>query len=136
MKKILNDPFAYVDEMLDGLCLAYPTYYRRTGPEGRVIARPAGAVKGKVGIVSGGGSGHLPVFTGYVGKGLADACAIGEVFSSPSVDQIVDAIRAVSSGSGVLLLQGNYSGDNMNFEMASEIVQLDGIDTRIVRVAD
>lgn len=136
MKKILNQPTAYVEEMLEGLCLAQPDYYVQTGTEKRVIVRTLQKPKGRVAIVTGGGSGHLPVFTGFVGEGLADACAIGEVFSSPSVDQIVDAIRAVSSGSGVLLLQGNYSGDNMNFEMASEIVQLDGIDTRIVRVAD
>lgn len=136
MKKILNQATAYVEEMLEGLCLAYPGYYVQTGTENRVIVRTSQKPKGRVAIVTGGGSGHLPVFTGYVGKGLADACAIGEVFSSPSVDQIADAIRAVSSGSGVLLLQGNYSGDNMNFEMASEIVQLDGIETRIVRVAD
>ena len=136
MKKILNQATAYVEEMLEGLCLAYPDYYVQTGTENRVIVRTPEKPKGRVAIVTGGGSGHLPVFTGYVGKGLADACAIGEVFSSPSVDQIADAIRAVSSGSGVLLLHGNYSGDNMNFEMASEIVQLDGIETRIVRVAD
>ena len=136
MKKILNQATAYVEEMLEGLCLAHPNYYVKTGTENRVIVRTSQKPRGRVAIVTGGGSGHLPVFTGYVGKGLADACAIGEVFSSPSVDQIADAIRAVSSGSGVLLLQGNYSGDNMNFEMASEIVELDGIETKIVKVAD
>jgi dihydroxyacetone kinase-like protein len=136
MKKILNDPFAYVDEMLDGLCLAFPTYYRRTGPEGRVIARPSGAVKGKVGIVSGGGSGHLPVFTGYVGPGLLDACAIGEVFSSPSVDQMTAAIRVANGEAGVLRLYGNYGGDNMNFDMAGEILEMEGIQCTTVRVAD
>ena len=73
MKKILNEPFAYVDEMLEGLCLAHPQYYKQTGPAGRVIVRADAPVRGKVGIVSGGGSGHLPVFTGYVGKGLMDA---------------------------------------------------------------
>lgn len=136
MKKILNQPTAYVDETLDGLCLAHPGYYKRTGTGARVIVRASDPSKGKVGIVTGGGSGHLPVFTGYVGQGLADACAIGEVFSSPSVDQIAEAIRAVSSGSGVLLLHGNYSGDNMNFEMAAEMAELEGIETRAVRVAD
>ncbi len=136
MKKILNQSTAYVEEMLEGLCLAHPDYYVRTGTENRVIVRRPQKPNGRVAIVTGGGSGHLPIFTGYVGKGLADACAIGEVFSSPSVDQIADAIRAVSSGRGVLLLHGNYSGDNMNFEMASEIAELDGIETRIVRVAD
>ena len=69
MKKILNEPFAYVDEMLEGFCLAHPQYYKQTGTAGRVIVRADGPIRGKVGIVSGGGSGHLPVFTGYVGKG-------------------------------------------------------------------
>jgi dihydroxyacetone kinase-like protein len=82
MKKMLNDPQAYVEEMLEGLVLAHPQYYERAG-DGRVIKRPGGPTPGKVGVVSGGGSGHLPIFTGYVGKGLLDACAIGEVFSSP-----------------------------------------------------
>ena len=94
MKKILNDPFKYVDEMLEGLCLAHPDLYRQTGEAGRVIARTSGIVDGKVGIVTGGGSGHLPIFTGYVGKGLLDACAIGDVFASPSVEQMADACRA------------------------------------------
>ena len=76
MKKILNDPFKYVDEMLDGLCSAHPEIYRQTGEGGKVIVRASGISDGKVGIVTGGGSGHLPVFTGYVGKGLLDACAI------------------------------------------------------------
>ena len=136
MKKILNEPFAYVTEMLEGLCLAHPQYYKQTGPEGRVIVRADGGMKGKVGIVSGGGSGHLPVFTGYVGKGLLDACAIGEVFSSPSVDQMADAIRAAHRGAGVLCLYGNYGGDNMNFDMACEILALEDIRTTTVRVAD
>jgi len=136
MKKILNDPFAYVDEMLEGLCLAHPQYYKRLGPAGRVIAQAGGPVKGKVGIVSGGGSGHLPVFTGYVGKGLLDACAIGDVFSSPAVDQVAEAIRAAHGGAGVLCLYGNYGGDNMNFDMAREMVEMEDIRTTAVRVAD
>jgi dihydroxyacetone kinase-like protein len=136
MKKILNDPMAYVDESLQGLCLAHPDYYERSGTGGRVVIRAYRTDKRKVAIVTGGGSGHLPVFTGYVGRGLADACAVGDVFSSPSVEQIAEAIRAVDTGAGVLLLHGNYSGDNMNFEMASEIVEMEGIQTMSVRVAD
>ena len=136
MKKILNEPFAYVDEMLEGLCLAHPQYYKQTGTAGRVIVRPHGPVPGKVGVVSGGGSGHLPVFTGYVGKGLLDACAIGDVFSSPSVDQVAEAIRAAQGGAGVLRLYGNYGGDNMNFDMAGEMVEMEDIPTTTVRVAD
>jgi phosphoenolpyruvate---glycerone phosphotransferase subunit DhaK len=136
VKKILNDPFAYVDEMLDGLCLAHRQYFKRAGSEGRVIVRADAPITGKVGIVSGGGSGHLPVFTGYVGKGLLDACAIGDVFSSPAVNQVVDAIHAAHGGAGVLRLYGNYGGDNMNFDMAGDIVEMDGIQTTTVRVAD
>ncbi len=136
MKKILNEPFAYVDEMLDGLCAAHPEYYRKLGETGRVIARAATPPPGKVGIVSGGGSGHLPVFTGYVGKGLLDACAIGDVFSSPSADQMAEAIRAADARAGVLLLFGNYGGDVMNFEMAAEMVDMEDIRTATVLVAD
>jgi dihydroxyacetone kinase-like protein len=136
MKKILNAPFAFVDEMLEGLCLAHPEYYKQTGTAGRVIVRADGPTRGKVGIVSGGGSGHLPVFTGYVGKGLLDACAIGDVFSSPAVDQVAEAIRAAHGGAGVLRLYGNYGGDNMNFDMAGEMVELEDIQTTTVRVAD
>jgi dihydroxyacetone kinase-like protein len=122
VKKILNDPAQYVNEMLEGLAAAHPLHYKRIAEDGRVIVRPDAPVKKKVGIVSGGGSGHLPVFTGYVGPGLLDACAIGDVFASPGADLIADAIRAVNSGAGVLNLFGNYGGDVMNFEMASEMV--------------
>ncbi len=136
MKKILNEPYAYVDEMLVGLVAAHPTYYRQVGPNGRVIARASGPVPGKVGIVSGGGSGHLPVFTGYVGDGLIDACAIGDVFSSPNVDQMLEAIRQANWGTGVLLLYGNYGGDVMNFDMAAEMADMEGIPTRTILVND
>ena len=136
MKKILNDPFSYVDEMLSGLCAAHPQYYQQTGEGGRVIKRPEAPVKGKVGIVTGGGSGHLPVFTGYVGKGLLDACAIGDVFASPSVTQMAEAIRAADGGKGVLRLYGNYGGDVMNFDMAGELVSMEGIETTTVVLAD
>jgi dihydroxyacetone kinase-like protein len=136
MKKILNNPMDYVTEMLEGLCAAHPEFYRNVGSDGRVIARPEAPIAGKVGIVTGGGSGHLPVFTGYVGRGLLDACAIGEVFSSPNVDQMAEAIRAANGGAGVLCLFGNYGGDVMNFEMATEMVEFDDIPTKIVLVAD
>lgn len=136
MKKILNEPGAYVDEMLEGLCLAHPESYRQLGPEGRVIARADGPIKGKVGIASGGGSGHLPVFTGYVGEGLLDSCAIGDVFSSPGVEQVAEAIRAANGGAGVMRLYGNYGGDKMNFDMAGEMVEMEDIPTTSVRVAD
>lgn len=136
MKKILNNPGDYVDEMLDGLCAAHPDSYRRLGEGGRVIARAGGAVQGKVGIVSGGGSGHLPTFTGYVGRGLLDACSIGNVFAGPSVGDCVDAMRAADGGAGVLRLYGNYGGDRMNFDMAGEMLDMEGMETTSVLVAD
>jgi dihydroxyacetone kinase-like protein len=135
MKKILNDPANYVDEMLDGLIGAHPEIYAL--PEPRVVTRAGGAVEGKVGIVTGGGSGHLPVFTGYVGKGLLDAAAIGNVFASPSAEQMAAAIRRAHGGAGVLRLYGNYGGDVMNFDMAGETVELeDDIRSTTVLLAD
>jgi phosphoenolpyruvate---glycerone phosphotransferase subunit DhaK len=98
MKKLINSPDAFVDDVLAGLVAAHPSLVQ----EGRVIRHAGGAKKGKVGIVSGGGSGHLPLFTGYVGDGLLDTCAIGDVFAGPSVDSCIQAIRAADGGSGVL----------------------------------
>ena len=135
MKKILNDPKDYVDEMLEGFTAAHPEFYAQ--PERRVIARAGGAIAGKVGIVTGGGSGHLPVFTGYVGPGFLDACAIGDVFASPSAEQMAGAIRRANGGAGVLRLYGNYGGDVMNFDMAGEMVDMeDDIRTSTVVLAD
>ena len=136
MKKILNKPDAYVDEMLEGLTAAHPEYYRLHGDSGKVVARARPGKAGKVGIVTGGGSGHLPVFTGYVGAGLLDACAIGDVFASPSAEQMADAIRAADSGAGVLRLYGNYGGDVMNFDMAGELVEFEDISCTTVLLAD
>ena len=136
MKKILNNPLDYANETLEGLCAAHPTYYKRIGAEGRVIVRPDAPIQGKVGIVTGGGSGHLPVFTGYLGPGLLDACAIGDVFASPGVDLMADAIRSANGGAGVVRLYGNYGGDNMNFDMAGEILEMEDVRTTTVRVAD
>lgn len=135
MKKILNDPANYVDEMLDGLTAAHPEHYTLSSP--RVLSRTGGAVSGKVGIVSGGGSGHLPVFGGYVGKGLLDAAAIGDVFASPSADEMAHAIQIADGGAGVLCVYGNYGGDVMNFDMACETVDLeDDIETATVLLTD
>lgn len=136
MKKILNRPADYVDEMLDGLVAAHPEFYRLHGDSHRVIARATPGPEGKVGIVSGGGSGHLPIFTGYVGEGLLDACAIGDVFASPSAEQMADAIRAADRGAGVLRLYGNYGGDVMNFDMAGDLVEFEDIRCTTVLLAD
>ncbi len=134
MKKVMNDPADYVDEMLDGLCAAHPSYFAQ--PEKRVITRAGGAVPGKVGIVTGGGSGHLPVFTGYIGPGLLDACAIGNVFASPSAEQMAGAMRLANGGAGVLRLYGNYGGDVMNFDMAGEMLEMEDIRSTTVLLAD
>jgi dihydroxyacetone kinase-like protein len=135
MKKIINNPADFVEESIHGLVVSHPEIYAFATDNQRVIKRTIQA-KNKVGIVSGGGSGHLPVFTGYVGKGMLDACAIGSVFASPSVDQIASAIRNGDNGKGVLCVIGNYGGDVMNFEMACEIVKTEGIETKTVVVSD
>ena len=135
MKKIINEPSNFVEESIEGLVKSHPDIYVFAPDNKRVITR-AKKSSNKVGIVSGGGSGHLPVFTGYVGKGLLDACAVGSVFASPSVEQIASAIKNADNGNGVLCVLGNYGGDVMNFEMACEIVGSKGIKTKTVIVAD
>lgn len=135
MPKIINSPDAYVDEVLEGLCLVHPEL-TITGEERRVIARSQPPHSDKVGIVSGGGSGHLPLFCGYVGDGLLDACSIGNVFEGPTVGSCVDAIREADRGKGVLCLFGNYGGDRMNFKTAAEMVEMDGIQSSIVLGTD
>ena len=135
MKKIINKPSDFVEESIEGLVKSHPEIYSFAPDNKRVIAR-AEKASNKVGIISGGGSGHLPVFTGYVGRGLLDSCAVGSVFASPSVDQIASAIRNADNGNGVLCVIGNYGGDVMNLEMACEIVSSEGIKTKTVIVAD
>lgn len=136
MKKLLNSADQYALETVEGLAAAFPQFYRLHPKSWRVVHRPDAARPGRVGIVSGGGSGHLPVFTGYVGRGLLNACAIGEVFASPPANDMALAIRASDGGAGVLRLYGNYGGDIMNFDMAGELVEADGIETTTVLVAD
>ena len=135
MKKIINNPANFVEESIDGLIKSHPDIYALASDNNRVITRSKKA-SNKVGIVTGGGSGHLPVFTGYVGEGFLDACAIGSVFASPSVEQMVSAIKNADNGNGVLCIIGNYGGDVMNFEMACEMVESEGIKTKKVIVAD
>jgi len=136
VKKLINDPNAFVDEMLEGLLAAHPDQLRSVSPDNRALVRADAPVAGHVGIVTGGGSGHLPVFLGYVGVGLCSGVAVGNVFSSPSMDQILAATRGVAAGEGVLYLFGNYGGDVMNFELAGELAAMEGIETATVLVAD
>jgi dihydroxyacetone kinase-like protein len=118
VKKLINDPFDMVEEMVDGFISANDDIIRRVGR--RSIARLDSPIPGKVGIVVGGGSGHLPAFAGYVGSGMADAAAFGNVFASPPAKPIIEATLACDSGAGVLYLYGNYAGDCLNFDKAQD----------------
>jgi dihydroxyacetone kinase-like protein len=119
MQKFINDPSHVVDEMLDAYVIAHSDSVKRTDNE-RVVKYINAPIQGKVGIVTGGGSGHKPAFIGYVGKNMVDAVACGELFSSPPAQMFYDAIKAADGGKGVAILYGNYAGDNMNVAMAME----------------
>ncbi|MCH8910884.1 MAG: dihydroxyacetone kinase subunit DhaK [Chloroflexi bacterium] len=127
MRKIINDPSLVEDQTVEGILAAFPGYLKRVEGSTRSLVRADAPVDGKVGIATGGGSGHLPLFAGYVGKGLATGVCVGNVFSSPSSEDMLDVTKAVNSGAGVLYLYGNYSGDTMNFDMAAEMADLEGI---------
>ncbi len=119
MKKIINQPENYVNEMLEGLYIAHPDLITYTNDDLRCLIT-ANKKEGKVGIATGGGSGHLPLFLGYVGKGMLDGCSVGDVFQSPSAEQMLAVTKAIDSGAGVLYIYGNYNGDIFNFDMAAE----------------
>jgi phosphoenolpyruvate---glycerone phosphotransferase subunit DhaK len=135
MRKLINDPFAVVDEMVDGLAVAFPERIELT-PSHRGVVSTRRADSRRVGIVVGGGSGHEPAFFGWIGPGLADGAALGNVFASPSARPIVEVAEQVDRDAGVLFVYGNYEGDVMNFEMASELLDERGIPTLHVRVSD
>ena len=135
MKKIINDPSNVVSDMIQGIVLAHPNYVRKS-ENGNILVRKDAPVKGKVGLVSGGGSGHEPSHGGFVGYGMLDAAVCGEVFTSPTPDQVYEAIKEVNGGNGVLLVIKNYTGDVMNFEMAKEMAEMDGIEVDYVVVND
>lgn len=136
MKKIINSPENFEDETLQGIVAAYGDKVGILEANKRVLYSKYPAPDKKVGIVTGGGSGHLPVFLGYVGQGLLDACAVGNVFASPSAQTMADAIAKADRGNGVLCLYGNYGGDRLNFEMACEMAEMDDIETESVLVCD
>ena len=135
-KKIVNSGDAAVDEMLDGILAAHPRHLVRAAGQPRAIVAREGPRQGKVGLVIGGGSGHEPTFVGFVGRGLADAAAIGNVFASPPPDPIMACTEAASGGAGVLYMYGNYAGDVMNFDMAAEMAAMDDIEVRTVLTTD
>lgn len=135
MKKIINNPELVVEDMLAGMVAAHPDYVRKLD-NATVLVRANSPVEGKVALVSGGGSGHEPSHGGYVGKGMLDGAVAGAVFTSPTPDQVYEAIKAVDSGNGVLLVIKNYTGDVMNFEMAKDMAEMEGIQVSTVVVND
>lgn len=136
MKKIINDPANAVEEMISGMVKFYPQYIKRIPNTTALVRSNENSMKNKVGLVSGGGSGHEPAHAGYVGKGMLSAAVAGQVFTSPTPDQIYEAIKASDHGKGVFLIIKNYSGDVMNFEMAKDMADMDGIKVKSIVVDD
>ena len=138
MKKIINDVNNIVDEMVTGLTLAYPHHVKRVpiAEAGQAVVARAVAKVGKVALISGGGSGHEPSHAGFVGEGMLDAAVCGAVFTSPSPEPVFEAIKAVKTDKGVLMIVKNYTGDVMNFEMAGEMAEAEGIKIAKVIVND
>ncbi|MFG1174342.1 dihydroxyacetone kinase subunit DhaK [Erwiniaceae bacterium CAU 1747] len=135
MNRIINDPDYVVEDAIQGYLKAHPAIYQATN-NSRVLKRPQAPVAGKVGVVTGGGSGHEPAFLGYMGNNMLDAVAIGEVFSSPTAGAFLDAFKAADGGAGVACLYGNYAGDNMNVKMAIKKASSAGITVKTVVAND
>src|SRR6476619_8326580 len=134
MKKLINRPEDVLADALKGVDAAHPEL--RVDHQHRVIYRATPKADGKVGLISGGGSGHEPMHGGFVGPGMLDAACPGEVFTSPTPDQMLDATKAVDSGAGVLHIVKNYTGDVMNFEMAAELAGGESIEVEAVVIDD
>lgn len=135
MQRIINQPDQVVEDMLKGFIKGHPDLIAATANP-RVIKYKDAPIEGKVGIVTGGGSGHKPAFIGYIGRNMVDAVAVGEIFSSPSAKAFYDAFKAADSGQGVACLYGNYAGDNMNVKMAQKMAAKDGIRVETVVAND
>lgn len=135
MQRILNNPDNIVDEMLEGFVKNHGDIVK-TAQHPRVIAAKEAPIDGKVGVVTGGGSGHKPAFIGYVGKNMCDTAAVGEICSSPTAAAFLDAFRAADGGAGVACLYGNYSGDNMNVKMAVRMAKKEGLNVKTVVAND
>ncbi len=127
MKRLLNNPEQYVTEMLEGIYAAHPDKVTCVNGDKKCLVTTK-KTPGKVAICTGGGSGHLPLFLGYVGDGLIDGCCVGEVFQSPSSMQIYETTKHIDNGAGVLYIYGNYSGDILNFDMAKDMAEMDDIE--------
>lgn len=130
IKKIINDPKNVVAELLDGLVQAYHGKIKKL--EGVNALVKTNLPEGKVGLLIGGGSGHEPLFHGFIGDNMADGAACGNIFAAPTPDVILEATKAVDQGNGVLYLYNNYAGDNMNFDIGAEMAADEGIVTKTV----
>lgn len=135
LPRIYNNPDSIVDDGLRGYLAAHPDIYAATS-DPRVVKHVSAPVRGKVGVVTGGGSGHEPAFLGYIGENIVDAVAVGEIFSSPTAKSFYHAMKAADSGMGVVCLYGNYAGDNMNVRLATQMARSDGIEVRTVIARD
>ena len=135
MQRIINDPDLVVDDMLKGFVKAHSDLVVATD-DPRVLKYVKAPIIGKVGIVTGGGSGHKPAFVGYLGRNMVDAVAVGEIFTSPGVRAFVEAFRAADGGRGVACLYGNYAGDNLNVRMAMQMVARQGLEVKTVVAND
>lgn len=134
MKKLINSVETVEDEMIQGLVKAYPQYLKKI--DGHNVVVRANKKEGKVALISGGGSGHEPAHAGYVGEGMLDAAVAGAVYTSPASDAILEGIKAIATDQGVLMVIKNYTGDVMNFEMAAEMAEMEGIKVKQVIVND
>lgn len=135
MKKILNNKEDYVKECVLGITSAHADKVKMLNDDFRILVKSEKS-ENKVGLVTGGGSGHLPLFLGYVGEGMLDACVIGNVFASPSSKKMYEAIKHVNTGKGVICIYGNYGGDKMNFSMAADEAEFDDIEVKHLIVSD
>lgn len=135
MQRIINIPDMVVEDMLEGFVKSHSDIVEKT-ENPRTIKYKYAPIEGKVGIITGGGSGHKPAFIGYVGRNMIDAVAVGEIFSSPTAKAFLDAIKAADSGNGVACLYGNYAGDNMNVKMAVDFAKEEGIEVKTVVAND
>jgi dihydroxyacetone kinase-like protein len=136
MKKFINKAENFVDEMLEGIYLAHPDSLTYVANDKRCLVRIAKNAQKKVGIATGGGSGHLPLFLGYVGEGMIDGCSVGGVFQSPSSEQMLNVTKSIDTGAGVLYIYGNYGGDIMNFDMAKDMAEMENIHVEQVVVGE
>ncbi|WP_405100075.1 dihydroxyacetone kinase subunit DhaK [Oceanobacillus sp. FSL H7-0719] len=136
MKKLINDKKNVVEEMIDGYVKAHPEYIKRLEENDRALVSAKPKAEGKVAILIGGGSGHEPAFMGYVGEGMADGVAVGNIFASPPPAPILEVTKAIDKGAGVVYIYGNYAGDIMNFGMAAEMAEIEDIEIEMALATD